>query len=146
MDGHILNNTFEIVHIPGTRNGLADDLSRLYPNLWGIPCMWTSVTTLNSISLEPHIVTEEHRLVIQRFHSLGHFGMKSVLRDLRHNDYKWRGMLEDIREQLQSREVYQKWTLSARYFHEMRPNQHGITSNSTSTPIFPTPDGYCYCL
>ena len=38
----ILNYTFEIVHIPGTRNGLADALSRLYPNLWGIPCMGTS--------------------------------------------------------------------------------------------------------
>ena len=146
----ILNYTFEIVHIPGTRNGLADALSRLYPNLWGIPCMGTSVATLNSISQEPHIVTEEHRLVIQRFHSLGHFGMKSVLRDLKHHDYNWRGMLEDIRELLQSCEVCQKWTLAARYFHEMRPNQADRPWNHIQfdfiTHFLPTPDGYCYCL
>ena len=79
--------------------------------------------TLNSISLEPHTVTEEQRLVIQRFHSLGHFGMKNVLRDLKPQDYNWQCMLEDLRELLQSCDVGQKWTLAARYFHEMRPNQ-----------------------
>ena len=88
----ILNYTFEIVHIPGVRNGLADALSRLYPNLWGIPCMGESVATLNSISLETRVVTDEHKLIIQRFHSLGHFGMKSVLRDLKHHGYRWQGM------------------------------------------------------
>ena len=56
----ILNYTFTVVHIPGTRNGLADALSRLYPNLWGIPCMGSLEVTLNTISLETHAVTEEH--------------------------------------------------------------------------------------
>ena len=146
----ILNYTFDIVHIPGTRNGLADALSRLYPNLWGIPCMGSLEATLNTISLETRTVTEEHRQLIQRLHSRGHFGMKGVLRNLHHHDYHWRGMLEDIREVLQRCEVCQRWNLAIRYFHEMRSNQadqpwtHIQFDLITSFDV--TPDGYAYCL
>ena len=142
----ILNYTFDIIHIPGTRNGLADALSRLYPNLWGIPCIGFLEATLNTISLETHTVTEEHRQLIQRFHSRGHFGMQSVLRDLKHHDFGWRGMLEDIREILQRCEVCERWNLAIRYFHEMRSSQadHPWTHIQFDliTSFDVTPDGY----
>ena len=146
----ILNYTFDIVHIPGTRNGLADALSRLYPNLWGIPCMGSWEATLKTISLETRTITEEHRQIIQRFHSRGHFGMQSVLRNIKHHDLEWQGMLEDIREMLQHCEVCQRWNLAIRYFHEMRSNQaeqpwtHIQFDLITSFDV--TPDGYAYCL
>ena len=146
----ILNYTFNIIHIPGTRNGLADALSRLYPNLWGIPCTGSLEASLNTISLQLREITEEHREIIQRFHSRGHFGMQSILRNIRHHDLEWIGVIEDIRELIQCCEVCQRWNLGIRYFHEMRSNQmdqpwtHIQFDLITSFDI--TPDGYAYCL
>ena len=38
---------FSIVHIPGTTNVLADALSRVYPQIWGIPAISKSVVEID---------------------------------------------------------------------------------------------------
>ena len=38
---------FSIVHIPGTTNVLADALSRVYPQIWGIPAISRSMVEID---------------------------------------------------------------------------------------------------
>ena len=135
----LMQYDFKISHIAGVENTLADGLSRLYPVIWGIPQGSESVFSLQQADqmlhlgdisaevgsvpladLPPREIADERRQLIEQFHSLGHFGIRHVVRNMRYYHHEWTGIEKDVATVLQGCGVCQRWNIGRKTFQPMR--------------------------
>ena len=109
-----------------------------------------------NISTEVHEFAPGIKEKLDSLHTVGHYGLRHMLGQLRLQREGWKGMNMDIREYLRTCITCAKWNLGEQVFHELRsvvaqlPWDHiqldYITSFDESQPILNEVDGYKYIL
>jgi hypothetical protein len=149
---------FEIIHIPGLINTMADALSRAYPHLWGINYTTNDKRTVDIDGCDKHEVMlniiqsipQDKRDLIDKYHNFGHFGAKCTVGLLRDHDHTWTGMYNDVKNVIDNCTICQRWTITKRTFESLRH----VTANlpfdhiqvDLLTNLGSTPRGHQYCL
>ena len=155
----IMDYDFKVSHIPVRENVFADALSRMYPSTWGIPqetkphlppntpmsqtgTPAISATTINVINLikvtEDTSASTEQLGHINQAHGEGHFGIKSVIAQLRFKDHNWPGQQSHVAAALVNCRICQQWNLAKMYV-QRTPQHHRTTSKWTSSPAWTRP-------
>ena len=111
----LLSFNFEIVHVPGANNVMADATSRM-----------NEPVTLVTLTIE-HLIRDkrqpeegERRSLIQRAHEFGHFGQQEVFLKLWNKNYWWKNMRQEIADALADCMPCQRYNVRKRGFHPMQ--------------------------
>ena len=138
----ILEFNFDIVHLPGIKNDLADTLSRLNEAI-----SFNSLTVAQVIRGKSAPTAEGERTrLIQRAHLFGHFGEQEIFTKLWNDGIWWNGMREAIKAELQNCTECLRFNVQKRGFHPLK----SVTANlpwdhiaiDLITPVPNSKDGY----
>jgi predicted aspartyl protease len=105
----------ELHHVSGKDNVLADNLSRLYPEIKLIE---------TSEERDTQLIEDENEQseLIDKIHLLGgHFGINATLRKLKSEGYTWSNMRQTIQKKLKSCPECRKFTIGKHGFHPLNP-------------------------
>ena len=151
--GEMLAYNFDVVHVMGVDNQLADHLSRLYPANWGVLLEVSTDTTaspsqtcqsmsqersetilkdilasLRTVSpSEDEVISEAKRNAILRAHGPGHWNSRYVLQELRKSPLAsgWKSMRRDVYKVLGKCKPCWLWNRNRHFFNPIR----SITAN-----------------
>jgi hypothetical protein len=73
-----------------------------------------------NINTDVHGIRPEIREKLEKLHSLGHYGLRHMLSQLKLHREGWKNMHMDVREFLRSCITCAKWNLGEQMFHELR--------------------------
>ncbi len=107
---------FDVVHVAGTKNILADALSRKDEAL---SLQALTVKHLIRGKKEPE-KEGDRRSIIDRAHQFGHFGEQEVFKKIWHDGYWWENIRADIKEALSTCTPCLRYNVQKRGFHPLR--------------------------
>ena len=136
----IMDFDFSVTHVPGTINWVADCLSRMFTDVWGIsPAVsQKSPASIALLTVQrpdaggtqqipiPAIVhntaaTAEQAQQIAEAHAFGHYGVTATRNALRRDGKTWPFMLQHIHTALQNCKACQLWTAQKQVFAPLHP-------------------------
>lgn len=112
----LLEFDYDIVHIAGKHNIIADALSRKSEAL-----SLQALTVQQLYRNKKAPPTEEgRRSEVERAHNFGHFGEQEVFKKLWNKGYWWEGIREDIKKELSNCTPCLRYNIQKRGFHPLR--------------------------
>ena len=122
----IMSLTFEVIHWPGSKNAIADALSRRSCIPKGYAHEKREVYTVEMIE---ELVTgknspkevEERVNLIKEEHRKGHFGVEQLFKQLWTREIHWQGIREDIRRVVGECEPCLRFVVTQEGFHPYTP-------------------------
>jgi len=107
---------FNVVHVRGTKNIVADGLSRMMEPL-----------SFNNMAVE-HLVrdksppdSEEHKLdLVKKAHAFGHFGEQEIFRKLWNDGWWWSKMRQDIKSEISGCVPCLRYNVLRRGYHPLK--------------------------
>ena len=133
----LLSYDFQILHRPGVLNIVPDRLSRIYAQL--PTAHWASMrfrrecyqpecnvqadtqAELSNIATRSILPPEARAEALEESHLMGHFGVLAVVRNLLHRGRYWPGMRKDVEEFVKSCAACQRFTITQRGYHPLKP-------------------------
>ena len=152
----ILDYDFEIRHRPGISMVLEDTLSRIYdPSILSLEKKSYPGKDLGSFIKERFAKIfvddqQEREKLIAEAHSLGHFGVNIIFKDLFRKGFYWTEMFNDIRKYIDNCSACRQYQASHEGYHALVPMASDFPMRNVSIdtlgPLKTSLNGYNYVL
>ena len=157
---HILEYSFDVVHLPGLDNILPDQLSRLFPTAKELEegnddnQIVVRAANANSNDLDTKdmfVPPEEERPELLRQHHLfGHFGASAIVNALHSEGIHWPNIHEQAVETAKKCKECQMFNIAKKGYHPLRPIHAFLPADhwaiDLAGPFRPTFDNNTYLL
>jgi transposase InsO family protein len=118
----ILLYDFELRHLPGHMNDIADALSRAHQSSWGL---YTPPTSSSFTSVNKVIISEDQLTLVKQqlidIHNFGHFGEKSVYMTAKKKGISAPNLIQLVKEVLQNCQTCNQWSLAQVVYEPLKP-------------------------
>lgn len=112
----LLAHDFDIIHVAGKHNVVADGLSRMFETT-----SFNALTRAHVIRDKTEPTTEAaKKAAIEKAHSFGHFGEQAIFQKLWHEGFWWKSIREDIRAVTSSCTPCLRYNVQRKGFHPLK--------------------------
>jgi hypothetical protein len=136
---------FDVIHVDGARNVLADALSRQYEDSFKVEALTVAARAASvDVSSDPQLME-----VVCDAHRWGHFGVNATLQKLRAANIHHPGIRSLVEYAIDNCQACRQWSLGRTVFEEpssSAPDQPFDEICFDAVPMPPSPDGYHYML